>query len=72
MPESNLQNDPDNKPRWWGRLARIGPAIVIAAVVLGPGSIVSASRVACEYGMSLLWVVPLAGLLMTGMTLSFC
>jgi Mn2+/Fe2+ NRAMP family transporter len=70
MPESNPQNDPDNKPRWWGRLARIGPAIVIAAVVLGPGSIVSASRVACEYGMSLLWVVPLAGLLMTGMTIA--
>jgi len=50
------------------RLQRIGPAIVVAAVVLGPGSIVSASRVGCEFGLNLLWVVPLAGALMIAMT----
>ncbi|WP_230272843.1 NRAMP family divalent metal transporter [Rhodopirellula halodulae] len=52
----------------WRRYRRIGPAIVVAAVVLGPGSIVSASRVACGEGFDLLWIVPLAGLLMIGMT----
>tara|TARA_R110002049_G_scaffold27321_2_gene94171 strand:+ start:342780 stop:344072 length:1293 start_codon:yes stop_codon:yes gene_type:complete len=50
------------------RLRRIGPAIVVAAVVLGPGSIVSASKVGCEFGLELLWVVPLAGALMIAMT----
>ena len=50
------------------RLRRIGPAIIVAAVVLGPGSIVGASKVGCEYGLDLLWVVPLAGLLMIAMT----
>lgn len=50
------------------RLRRVGPAIVVAAVVLGPGSIVTASRVGCEYGYDLLWVVPLAGILMMAMT----
>ncbi|EMI16877.1 manganese transporter NRAMP [Rhodopirellula maiorica SM1] len=54
---------------WFSWLTRVGPAIVVAAVVLGPGSIVSASRVGCEYGLDLLWVVPFAGLLMIGMTM---
>ena len=47
---------------------RIGPAIVVAAVVLGPGSIVTASRVGCQFGYSLLWVVLAAGILMIAMT----
>ncbi len=50
------------------RVSRIGPAIVVAAVVLGPGSIVTASRVGCQFGYSLLWVVLAAGVLMIGMT----
>lgn len=54
----------------WSRLGRLGPTIVVAAVVLGPGSIVNASRVGCEFGYSLLWVVPIAGLLMMGMTIA--
>lgn len=51
-------------------LMRIGPAVVVAAVVLGPGSIVGASRVGCQYGYQLLWVVPLAGMLMMAMTIA--
>ena len=66
---------PDNDPglsltNSRNTIFRIGPAIVVAAVVLGPGSIVTASRVGCEYGLSLLWVVPLAGILMIGMTMA--
>ena len=56
------------EPSLLDRLKRVGPAIVVAAVVLGPGSIVNASRVGCEYGYQLLWVVPLAGILMMAMT----
>ncbi|MEO1524452.1 MAG: divalent metal cation transporter [Planctomycetota bacterium] len=51
-------------------LRRTGPAIVVAAVVLGPGSIVTASKVGCEFGYELLWLLPLAIGLMISMTLS--
>ncbi|WP_164101083.1 NRAMP family divalent metal transporter [Candidatus Laterigemmans baculatus] len=51
-------------------LLRIGPAVVVAAVVLGPGSIVGASRIGTQYGYQLLWVVPVAGLLMVSMTIA--
>ncbi len=46
----------------------LGPAIIIAAVVLGPGSILTSSKVGCQYGYSMLWVLGFAGLLMIGMT----
>lgn len=49
-------------------LSIIGPAIVVAAVVLGPGSILTSSKVGCEYGYRMLWVVTMAGLLMVGAT----
>lgn len=48
-----------------------GPAIIIATVVLGPGTIMVSSRVGCEYGYSMSWVLLLAGILMfTAATLS--
>jgi manganese transport protein len=47
---------------------RFGPAIIVAAVVLGPGSILTSSKVGCEYGYSMLWVLVGAGLLMVGAT----
>ena len=49
-------------------LSRFGPAIIVAAVVLGPGSILTSSKVGCEYGYSMLWVIALAVLLMIGAT----
>jgi Mn2+/Fe2+ NRAMP family transporter len=48
----------------------IGPAVVVAAVVLGPGSITTASRVGCRFGYSMGWVVALSSALMIGMTLA--
>lgn len=39
-------------------------------MVLGPGSIVSASRVGCEFGYDLLWILPVACLLMIAMTIT--
>ena len=46
----------------------IGPAIIVASVVLGPGSILTASKVGCQYGYSMLWVLLIAAVLMIGMT----
>ena len=46
----------------------LGPALIVAAVVLGPGSILTSSKVGCEYGYSMLWVLVFAALLMAGTT----
>ena len=45
----------------------IGPAIIVAAVVLGPGSILVSSKVGSEFGLSSLAVLAAAGVLMFGM-----
>ena len=49
-------------------LRSIGPAIIVASVVLGPGSILTSSKVGCQYGYGMLWVLVIAGILMFGMT----
>ena len=46
----------------------LGPAIIVASVVLGPGSILSASKVGTQHGYSMIWVLVLAGVFMAGMT----
>ena len=51
-----------------GLLYSLGPAIIVASVVLGPGSILTSSKVGCQYGYDILWVVAFAGLLMFTMT----
>ena len=45
-----------------------GPAIIIAAVVLGPGSILANSKVGWQFGYELVWVVVGAGVLLMAMT----
>ncbi len=55
---------------WKTRIRSIGPAVVIAAVVLGPGSITTASKVGCRYGYSLGWILIVTTTLMIGMTLA--
>ncbi|PQO33785.1 NRAMP family divalent metal transporter [Blastopirellula marina] len=45
-------------------LKAIGPAIVVASVVLGPGSILSNSKVGATYGFDMIWVLGLASLFM--------
>ncbi len=41
---------------FWMRLKKIGPALVLAAVVLGPGSITLSTNAGSAYGYGLLWV----------------
>lgn len=43
-----------NKVAWY---QRIGPGLITACVVIGPGSILTSSQVGAEYGYSMAWVV---------------
>lgn len=45
-------------------LRRLGPGLITASVVLGPGSIVAASRAGAEGGYRLIWLLAVAGLFM--------
>ncbi|MDC0935594.1 Nramp family divalent metal transporter [Pirellulales bacterium] len=44
----------------------IGPALIVACVVVGPGSILTSSKVGCQFGYEMTWLLLLAGLLMVG------
>jgi hypothetical protein len=55
-----------NSPRR-GILGSVGPAIITASVVLGPGSILTSSRVGCDFGYQMIWVLASAGVLMWSM-----
>ncbi|HID21307.1 MAG TPA: hypothetical protein EYP14_02775, partial [Planctomycetaceae bacterium] len=46
---------------WW---KSIGPALITACVVFGPGSLLISSNVGAKYGYDLLWFLVLTGLLM--------
>lgn len=54
--------------RW---LSRIGPAFVIAAVVLGPGSVTTTTQMGADYGYTMLWLPLMAGALMAGFVMLF-
>ena len=49
-------------------LRSIGPASITASVVLGPGSILTSSKVGTEFGYSMIWVLASAAILMWSMT----
>jgi len=46
----------------------IGPAIIVASVVVGPGSILTSSKVGVDFGYSMIWVLLIAVLLMMALT----
>ena len=48
-------------------LSSFGPAIIVAAVVLGPGSILTSSKVGAQYGYPAIGVILLAVVLLIGM-----
>lgn len=49
-------------------LGRLGPGLITAAVVLGPGSIIASSRAGAEAGYGLVWVLVIAGVFMATYT----
>lgn len=54
--------------RWY---QRIGPGLITACVVIGPGSITTSSQVGAKYGYSTLWVVIISVVMMlTFMTMA--
>lgn len=64
---STESSSPSSKPKR-GILRSIGPTLIVASVVVGPGSILTSSRVGADFGYSMIWVLALACLLMLGMT----
>lgn len=43
---------------------RLGPGLIVSCVVIGPGSIMTSSKIGAEYGYQLVWVLVIAALLM--------
>jgi len=54
-------NPSTSRPPWW---KSIGPALITACVVFGPGSLVISANIGATYGYELLWLLLLAGVLM--------
>ncbi len=59
MPPDNTTPSTDASParKWYHR---VGPGLITACVVIGPGSILTSSKVGATHGFALLWVVVLA------------
>ncbi len=49
------------RPPWW---KSIGPALITACVVFGPGSLLISSNVGAKYGYDFLWLLAFTGLMM--------
>jgi len=61
MAETSTGSNLETRSPWW---RSIGPALIIACVVFGPGSLLISSNVGARYGYELLWLLLLTGLLM--------
>jgi len=60
---------PDSDGRGlFGLLRGIGPAIITASVVIGPGSILTASKLGHQYAYRMVWIPVMASVLMLGTT----
>jgi len=61
MSDAGQDVHPGKRPAWY---RSIGPALIVACVVFGPGSLVISANVGATYGYELLWLLLLTGLLM--------
>ncbi len=61
MAETPTASKLENRSSWW---RSIGPALITACVVFGPGSLLISSNVGARHGYELLWLLLLTGLLM--------
>ena len=59
--EPSVVSEPERRSRWW---RSIGPALITACVVLGPGSLLVSSNIGAKYGCELLWLLVITGVLM--------
>ena len=61
MADDSANSDLQKRPPWW---KSVGPALITACVVFGPGSLLISSNVGANYGYELLWLLILTGVLM--------
>ncbi len=61
MSDSSESSNLQQRSGWW---RSIGPALITACVVFGPGSLLINSNVGAKYGYELLWLLLLTGVLM--------
>ena len=61
MAEAPTASNLEKSLPWW---RSIGPALITACVVFGPGSLLISSNVGARHGYELLWLLLLTGLLM--------
>ncbi len=59
--DKDTESAPAQRAPWW---KSIGPALITACVVFGPGSLLISSNVGAKYGYELVWLLLLTGLLM--------
>ena len=68
VPDKSQIENRKSKMAWW---RSIGPALITACVVFGPGSLLISANIGATYGYQLLWLLVLTGILMgTYMTTS--
>lgn len=56
-----MTNNPLPPGRWY---TRIGPGLITACVVIGPGSMLTASKIGVEEGYAMLWIAALSAVFM--------
>jgi len=61
VPDKSQIENRKSKMAWW---RSIGPALITACVVFGPGSLLISSNVGAKHGFDLLWLLFLTGILM--------
>ncbi|MBC8324275.1 MAG: Nramp family divalent metal transporter [Verrucomicrobia subdivision 3 bacterium] len=61
-----MANDPTSVPRRWYQ--SLGPGLITACVVIGPGSILTSSKAGAANGYTLSWVIAAAALFMLAFT----
>jgi manganese transport protein len=61
MTSENDATTPTRRPPWW---KSIGPALITACVVFGPGSLLISSNVGANHGYDLIWLLVVTGILM--------
>ncbi len=68
MSESSEISTPEKRPAWW---RSIGPALITACVVFGPGSLLVSANIGANHGYELLWMLVMTAVLMgTYMTMA--
>ena len=61
MVEPTTALESEKRPSWW---RSIGPALITACVVFGPGSLLISANIGASHGYQLLWLLVLTGILM--------